>query len=36
MELKALECRVEPVKLTKYKIEQPGSNTVKAKKKKRI
>lgn len=34
MELKALECRVEPVKCTKYRIEQPGSNTVKSKKKK--
>lgn len=34
MNLKALECRVEPIKCTKYKIEEPGSNTVKSKKKK--
>lgn len=34
MNLRALECRVEPVKCTKYIFEEIGSNTVKAKKKK--
>lgn len=34
MNLKVYECRIEPIKLTKYKIEQLGSNTVKSKKKK--
>ena len=32
MDFKALECRVKPVKLTQYKIEQEGSNVVKSKK----
>lgn len=34
MDFRALECRVEPIKQTHYIIEQEGSNTVKAKKKK--
>lgn len=34
MNLKALECRVKPIKLTNYKIEELGNNTVKTKKKK--
>lgn len=34
MNLKALECRIMPIKCTKYIIEQQGSNTVKTKKKK--
>lgn len=34
MNLKALECRVKPIKLTSYKIEELGNSTVKTKKKK--
>lgn len=34
MNLKALECRVKPIKLTNYKIEELGNSTVKTKKKK--
>lgn len=34
MDFRILECRVAPVKLSHYIIEQQGSNTVKTKKKK--